>query len=460
MANRAFLYFSVFVLSLISFASSASEPIPATQSTVPAQAGPRVQHNSTWYPTADAACHAYVYYYPSYSVLLGQDSLGRNQYKCRRVSDNFEYPIILLSELVCSVGTLSGTICSGVLTCPTGYTLNGAMCYPDAPCPMYGTPDGNTAPLDKPASCNCPAGHEWVPMNGCRKKCTSPYGIGEVVNAGWPFVFPKDQLQACSNGCVVQQGGGESFVYDDGSVSSPATNTGWACQTSNETPPGNAPELPQKPKEPPCGASEGVLTSSSGKVACIPEGTPSPRKPDVKVREKTETYPDNSKKTTTETKTTDPKTNASHTHTTTTSTGGMAGPAGTTEGKESETGDGNGGDGDCEGEDCGEGEYQPGEFPETEGLYTKKYEDGIQGVLDARYAEVQNSQLFSLVGKLIPTNVPNAGTCTPFSLSMNLGAGMNYGGGTIEFPCYVWTFIRVVMLISALLLARRLIFGG
>jgi len=327
---------------------------------------------------------------------------------------------------------------------------------------MYGTPEGNTAPSDKPANCNCPAGHEWVPMNGCRKKCTSPYGTGEVVNAGWPFVFPKGQLEACSNGCVVQQGGGESFVYDDGSVSSPATNTGWACQTSNETPPGNAPELPQKPKEPPCGASEGVLTSSSGKVACIPEGTPSPRKPDVKVREKTETYPDNSKKTTTETKTTDPKTNASHTHTTTTSTGGMAGPAGTTEGKESETGDGNGGDGDgdCEGDDCGEGEYEPGEFPETEGLYTKKYEDGIQGVLDARYAEVQNSQLFSLVGKLIPTNVPNAGTCTPFSLSMNLGAGMNYGGGTIEFPCYVWTFIRVVMLISALLLARRLIFGG
>jgi len=206
------------------------------------------------------------------------------------------------------------------------------------------------------------------------------------------------------------------------------------------------------------------LTSSSGKVACIPEGTPSPRKPDVKVREKKETFPDNSTKTTTETKTTDPKTSASHTHTTTTSTGGMAGPAGTTEGTESETGDGDGdggdGDGDCEGDDCGEGEYTPGEFPETEGLYTKKYENGIQGVLDARYAEVQNSQLFSLVGKLIPTNVPNSGTCSPFSMSMNIGAGMNFGGGNIEFPCYVWTFIRVVMLISALLLARRLIFGG
>lgn len=357
--------------------------------------------------------------------------------------------------------------CVGALTCPSGYTLNGTMCDPDLPCPMYGTPEGNTAPVDKPSSCNCPADHEWVPMNGCRKKCGMSSYVGNIVggSSSWPgdsFTFGKGANELCYQGCIIQSAAGEFFEYDDGSRKSKATWTNWACQTSSEPPKPPAEDPPKNPKEPPCGSGEGVLTSSSGKVACIPEGTPAPRKPDVKVREKTESYPDGSEKKTKETKTTDPKTGASHTHSSTTSSGGMAGPAGTTEGTESETGTGTGGDGDgnCEGDDCGDGDYQPGEFPGTEGLYEKKYENGIQGVLDARYAEVQNSQLFSLVGKLIPTNVPNSGTCSPFSISMNIGQGMNFGGGSIEVPCYVWTFIRVVMLISALLLARRLIFGG
>lgn len=223
--------------------------------------------------------------------------------------------------------------------------------------------------------------------------------------------FPADTL--------IQSRAGETYVYDDGSFKSKATWTNWACQTSSEPLKPPADDPPVNPKEPPCAATEGVLTSSSGKVACVPYGTPSPRKPDVKVREKKETFPDNSTKTTTETKTTDPKTNASHTHTTTTSSGGMAGPAGTTEGKESETGDGNGGDGDgdCEGDDCGEGDGPDFTPPEGGDLYESS-ERTIRNVIDdfvnavSAAPAIQAAQSFFVPGSMpascggMSTNVP------------------------------------------------------
>lgn len=260
-------------------------------------------------------------------------------------------------------------------TCPSGYTLNGTMCDPQAPCPMFGTPEGDTATVQPPAGCTCPALHEWVPANGCRKKCQSA-SAGQSANGGWPFVFPKGQLELCHQGCLVQQAVGEYYEFDDGSRQVKATETGWACQTSNETPKPNVPPAPAQPKEPPCGPTEGVLTSSSGTVSCIPEGTPSPRKPQVEEKKKKEVFPDGSVKETNTKKTTDPKTGASHTHTTTSSTGGMAGPAGTgtsteTDGKATDAGDGTGGDGECESGDC-DGDAKKFAGPDLDGIYQCK----------------------------------------------------------------------------------------
>lgn len=269
--------------------------------------------------------------------------------------------------------------------CPTGYKrdINGNTCSrPD--CPMFGTPEGDTAPSEKPDGCTCPDGTKWVSMNGCRKKCGS-WNSGEKV-AGFGTVYGPGQKNGCSQGCEIQPSV-EGFEYPDGSfLGISDTYTGWACPGTGPGSGGNNPvkdnPTPKEPpKEPPCPTGYGVLTSTSGSVGCVPPGEPDKkipdgRKPVVEKTVKKETYPDGSEKTTKTTKTKDPGTGATNTSSTTTSTGGMAGPAGTTTGTETKTGGGKGtgtgsggdGEGDCEGEDCsGEG------FDGPDGdLYEKK----------------------------------------------------------------------------------------
>lgn len=122
------------------------------------------------------------------------------------------------------------------------------------------------------------------------------------------------------------------------------------------------------------------MTTSTGKVLCVPEGTPDARKPGVKQEKKTETFQDGSKKETDTTTTQDPKTGAINTTTTTTTTAGPGGgtSAGTTgtittdgssnsiKGSNGSGGSGEGGDGDCDPSlnFCG--------GPDTKGIYTKK----------------------------------------------------------------------------------------
>lgn len=73
------------------------------------------------------------------------------------------------------------------------------------------------------------------------------------------------------------------------------------------------------------------MTSSSGKVACLPAGTPGSSAPVIRKESTTTNYPDGSAKTTETTYTRDPQTGAQETSqqiTNTTATGGGAGQAG------------------------------------------------------------------------------------------------------------------------------------
>lgn len=341
------------------------------------------------------------------------------------------------SNPTCSGGAvLKGYVCEAY-TCPSGYTLNGMTC------------DKSTTP---------------PPPNPCKSK----NGQNGTQTYAYSFTRPEENADTgdvlCVDSCaadVVHAGeGGYSCAFSSvGAGQCVGAHTvqyifnGQTCsgntQKTGDTTNG---------KKPPCAANEGVLTSDDGRVMCLPEGTPTTRKPNVEQRKKKETYPDGSEKETVETRTKDPKTGAEHVSSSSSSTGGQAGP----EGEQISDEDINPGtdDGTCTGDDCGGSDYEPGEFPEVGELYEKKYPDGIRGVLDARYTEMRNSPLFQLVSKLAPSGVPNQGSCSPFSLSLAIGPGMNFGAGSIQVPCYVWTFIRVVMLVSAFLLARRLIFGG
>lgn len=102
----------------------------------------------------------------------------------------------------------------------------------------------------------------------------------------------------------------------------------------------------------------------------------------------------------------------------------------------------------------------PGDMPAVPELYKQKYPDGLKGVITGAVTQLKATPLFGLVVQLIPTNLPNAGQCPSWSLSMNFGRHMNEGTHVVQPPCWVWDVVKAIMIVSALLLARRLIFGG
>lgn len=97
-------------------------------------------------------------------------------------------------------------------------------------------------------------------------------------------------------------------------------------------------------------------------------------------------------------------------------------------------------------------------MPGVPTLYERKYPDGLAGVWSSRSAQLQQGPLWAFLGALVPSGIGDGG-CPSFSLPSASVLGIDVGG-PIEVPCGVWTFVRLVMIISALLLARRLVFGG
>lgn len=93
-------------------------------------------------------------------------------------------------------------------------------------------------------------------------------------------------------------------------------------------------------------------------------------------------------------------------------------------------------------------------------LYVRKYPDGLTGVWSAKITAIKATPLFSLVGNLMPTSIGSSGACPTWPIDFNFGAWANFGVHDVAPPCWVWTFGKTVILISALLLARALIFGG
>lgn len=94
----------------------------------------------------------------------------------------------------------------------------------------------------------------------------------------------------------------------------------------------NAVPPPEPPKKPVCLATEGVLTTSSGTVACVPPGVESAEVPVVRKDTKTETFPDGSTKKIDTVYTRDPASQVQDTQqivTVTPATGGQPGAAGT-----------------------------------------------------------------------------------------------------------------------------------
>jgi hypothetical protein len=92
-------------------------------------------------------------------------------------------------------------------------------------------------------------------------------------------------------------------------------------------------------------------------------------------------------------------------------------------------------------------------MPAIDGFYTPKYPGGLGPLLQTKLTALKNSNIGSLLTWMVPTAMPSQNNPT---WQINI-AGNNY---TIAIGAIVWNFLRVVMLISAVLVARKLIFGG
>jgi len=227
------------------------------------------------------------------------------------------------------------------------------------------------------AAYSCPSGQNWTlsGANCTRPDCVapqvrdsstgqciaSPCQSGESVTggffAGWRVGLGANQIigsdggaftfnpHRCQNGCSVNVTVSDctsAAGYVDTPVPITCTGTGIktgaTCTSDNTGAPSTTPTVPSH--RPKCNAGEGVLTSSSGTVACVPSGTPSST-PVVRTEKQTQQFPDGSAKTTETTYTKDPVSQVQDTQQTITNSpatgggAGQAGPVGTTSGSTS-----------------------------------------------------------------------------------------------------------------------------
>jgi hypothetical protein len=97
-------------------------------------------------------------------------------------------------------------------------------------------------------------------------------------------------------------------------------------------------------------------------------------------------------------------------------------------------------------------------LPEVPKLYTRKYPQGLQGVWNTQKAQLTASGLAGLQSVFVPTIA--GGQCPSWTINANIGPHMNFGSGSVSPPCWIWDAIKVIFVITALFLARRLVFGG
>lgn len=92
-------------------------------------------------------------------------------------------------------------------------------------------------------------------------------------------------------------------------------------------------------------------------------------------------------------------------------------------------------------------------------LYVRKYPDGMVGIWNEKKDQLKQTQFVQLVDKLLPKNV-SGGSCPRFDLNLQFTSWANYGTKQVDYPCWIWDAAKAVVIVSALILARALVFGG
>lgn len=428
-------------------ASARAETIAAT----PVTAGPTFSavrysmNNSTWFLGPDAAAKN------DYCVSLGGLWVGYNlaANKCYQAS-----------------GTLSGVLSWGYVlgtsSCRAGYTYVNPNCVPVT---TYTCPAGQNWTLSG-TSCTRPDCVAPQTRNAQTGVCQSPpcETTGPATGTAWFDVGTSseggtrsvciDGCQALYQGSSVSKSGlvnGVRHYYRQGSYYFFGGGALAQCTASAAVPaPGPASvDIPVSH----CASNqiEGLI---DGKLNCwnVPTapGEPPTLAPTAEPATKT-TGSSTSNVSTVGDTTTTTVTNINNTTgiTTVNTTACTAGNCATTT-QETSTGD------PTEPTDENPGTPSAGQFPAS-GELVEADARTVQGVWDTRKAQLMATPLVGLASSL--TSFPGGtGSCPSWAIEGNIFGQSQ--GGTISPPCWLWTALRAFLMLTALFVARRLIFGG
>lgn len=99
-------------------------------------------------------------------------------------------------------------------------------------------------------------------------------------------------------------------------------------------------------------------------------------------------------------------------------------------------------------------------LPPVPDLYVRKYPDGMVGIWNQYKEQIKASSLATAVSDLLPANIGDGGTCPSWPLNLSMASWADFGTHDVAPPCWIWGVAKAILILSALLLARALIFGG
>ncbi|NMZ63916.1 hypothetical protein HBN99_06205 [Pseudomonas oryzihabitans] len=97
------------------------------------------------------------------------------------------------------------------------------------------------------------------------------------------------------------------------------------------------------------------------------------------------------------------------------------------------------------------------DMPEVPSFYEQKYPDGLKSVWDDNKGRFDNSAFISFMKSFVPSF---SGSCPTWGLPMNIMAQASFGYVTFANICYVFDFVKVVIIATAVFTARKIMFGG
>jgi len=377
---------------------------------------------------------------------------GTKQCACPSGSSRFKHPfmdpgIVEDCEVSCPSGTVPSATDPKLCVCPSGTVadLTAGQCVSTCTAPQIANPV--TGQCQDP----CTEIEEANPFTGqCQVKCST-----RASSAGsFPMEYNTASVPVCLSGCDIVKTGGH-VILASGSALGDFTFSGVPCDST----------LPSGEPCTDCGTNED-MTCPEGQAYATWQGV-SGCYPIVDYNPPAPPAPTETEETTTSNTTTTENPDGSTTTTTTTTsnttTSGGSSGTGTTTTTTTTTTNPDGSVTTTETSETTEETLNTGGLPDgsggAESFWQSGYPDGLGGVWQSHQSSLINSPMAQWLNSW---SFANSGTCPTFSFAFDLGSMGNFGSAAIpsDLLCYVFPIIRAIVLLSSLLLARRLIFGG